>query len=127
VLEGGAVTLSSLSDAISSYPVMAEKKLVVLRDFDIQKPPSAMQDGLLTLLTDLPDYLVLIVSYDTIPYTEGKKSPLNDLIREKAIVVNFQKSSEAELVRWVQRRFSALGKTILREECGVSHLRFPVL
>ena len=112
VLEGSAVTLDSLSDAISSYPVMSEKKLVILRDFDIVKPPAAMQEGILTLLSDLPEYLCLIVSYDTIPFAQGKASSLADFVKESAVIVNFQKNGQAELIKWIRRRFFALDKTI---------------
>ena len=112
VLEGNAVTLDSLSDAILSYPVMSDKKLVILRDFDIAKPPAAMQDGIITLFKDLPEYLCLIVSYDTIPFAPGKTSPLTDLINDSAVIVNFQKSGQDELVKWIKRRFLAFDKTI---------------
>ncbi|MCX7615528.1 MAG: DNA polymerase III subunit delta [Clostridiales bacterium] len=116
VLEGSAVTLDNLSDAVLSYPVMAEKKLVILRDFDILKPPAAMQEGIRMLLTELPEYLCLIVCYDTIPFSTGKALPLMDLVKEKAAIVNFQKSGEAELVKWIKRRFSALNKSIETKE-----------
>ncbi len=112
VLEGSAVTLDSLSDAILSYPVMDENKLVILRDFDIAKPPAAMQEGVRALLSDLPEYLCLIASYDTISFAQNKTSPLGDVIRDKASVVNFEKQGSAELTKWVCRRFSALNKAI---------------
>ncbi|MDP4108757.1 MAG: DNA polymerase III subunit delta [Bacillota bacterium] len=112
VLEANAVTLGSLTDAISSYPVFSEKKLVVLRDFDILKPPAAMQDGLLSLIKDLPDYICLIASYDTISFPDAKLSAAGEEIKKKAVPVNFQKQGEAELTNWVIRRFAALGKNI---------------
>ena len=43
LLEGRGLTPEMLSEAVESYPAFAERKLVVVNDFDLYKPPAAFQ------------------------------------------------------------------------------------
>ena len=67
--EGKSMTHEQLSEAIDSYPAMSEKKLIVVTDFDLFKPPAGFSDVLPSLLSDLPEYVCLVFYYDVL---EGK-------------------------------------------------------
>lgn len=112
LLEGSGVTFDALSDAVFSYPMMADKKLVVLRDFDIMKPPAAMKDKIPELIANLPEETCLVCVYDTIKFDEDKKSDISDAVHNRGKIVEFAVSGNAELVRWIIRHFKALKKEI---------------
>lgn len=42
--DGKTVTPDQLRDAIESYPAMAERKIVIVHDFDLYKMPAAFSD-----------------------------------------------------------------------------------
>ena len=55
--EGKGLTPEQLTEAIDSYPAMSEKKLIIITDFDLSKPPAGFGDLLPEMLSDLPDYV----------------------------------------------------------------------
>ena len=55
--EGKGLTPEMLTEAIDSYPAMADKKLIIVKDFDLFKPPAGFADVLPSVLGDLPDPL----------------------------------------------------------------------
>ena len=52
--EGKGLTPEMLTEAIDSYPAMADKKLIIVKDFDLFKPPAGFADVLPGVLSDLP-------------------------------------------------------------------------
>ena len=58
--DGKSMSPDQLRDAIESYPAMAERKLVIVHDFDLYKMPAAFSEFLPALLADLPEYICLI-------------------------------------------------------------------
>ena len=42
--EGKGLTPEMLTEAIDSYPAMADKKLIIVKDFDLFKPPAGFAD-----------------------------------------------------------------------------------
>ena len=118
VFEGKALTPELLSNAIEGCPAMAERKVVVVKDFDLYKPPAGMQEALPTLLTDLPEYICLIFYYDILELKQDKRLKIHTLLSKNACFVEFSERSERELIDWVRRRFRALGKGIDDETCS---------
>ena len=62
--EGKGLTPEMLTEAIDSYPAMADKKLIIVKDFDLFKPPAGFADVLPGVLGDLPEYVCLVFYYD---------------------------------------------------------------
>ena len=62
--EGKGLTPEMLTEAIDSYPAMADKKLIIVKDFDLFKPPAGFADVLPSVLGDLPEYVCLVFYYD---------------------------------------------------------------
>ena len=54
--EGKGLTPEMLTEAIDSYPAMADKKLIIVKDFDLFKPPAGFAGGLpmMSFLSALP-------------------------------------------------------------------------
>ena len=61
LLEGNDVTSDSVDDAVDSFPMMSEKKLLVIKDSGIFKSPNEETKVFWQKrLADIPDYLLMI-------------------------------------------------------------------
>ena len=118
VLEGRGLTPEMLSEAVESYPAFAERKLVVVNDFDLYKPPAAFQGILPELLSDLPDYICLVFYYDTLTFKPDKRTKMHALLDKIACFAEFTHLDERELIAWVRRRVRALGKDMDQDTCA---------
>jgi len=111
---GPAVDMKSLSDAVDSLPFFSERTLIEVRDYDINKCRDADLKALKEITEDLPGYctLVFVLGPDYEP--DGRLSAYKT-IKEHGRVIQFTSQSTSQLVKWLSRRFEALGKTISRE------------
>lgn len=117
-LDGKYMTPEALSDAIESYPVMAERKLVVVTDFDIYKAPAPFQPVIETITEDLPDYICLVIYYDILEFKPDKRTKVYQKLDKIACVAEFSRMEERELIAWLRRGFRGLGKTIDDGTCS---------
>ncbi|MBP3311075.1 MAG: DNA polymerase III subunit delta [Butyricicoccus sp.] len=118
LLEGRGLTPEALTEAVESYPAFAERKLVIVNDFDLYKPPAAFQGVLSELLSDLPDYICLVFYYDTLAFKPDKRTKMHTLLDKTACFAEFSHLDERELIAWVRRRVRALGKDIDQDTCA---------
>ena len=109
ILAGKDFSLSRLHGLVDAMPMMSERTMVVINDWDMDKGD---REGLLELLGDLPDYVCLIFVYDVLEYKPDNRGKLAKLIKEKGKVVNFVRQGQKKLVKWVDARFQALGHDI---------------
>lgn len=101
-----------LEEALDCLPMMAERTLVLVTDFDLFKAGEKDREEYVRLLGDLPDYVCLVFVYDLIPYKGDARTKLAGAIKQNGVVVNFARQDQGDLVDWVRRRFRALGKDI---------------
>ena len=101
-----------LEEALDCLPMMAERTLVLVTDFDLFKAGEKDREEYIRLLGDLPDYVCLVFVYDLIPYKGDARTKLAGAIRQNGVVVNFARQDQGDLVDWVRRRFRPLGKDI---------------
>lgn len=106
--EGKNLTYEQLSEAVDSYPVMSEKKLIIVTDFDLFKPPAAFAGQLPDVLSHLPDYVCLVFYYDTIAGSPDKRTKLYQSLAKTACFADFPHLEERELVTWIQQQAKAL-------------------
>ena len=112
-LSGGRITAQDVADAVESMPMMAPSTLVTVTDWDIYKLDESQRSQLIELLEDLPDYCTVVFIYDTVPYKPDRKMKKLTAAMDKNVeVVEFQGQSRDALVRWLQKRFRALGRSI---------------
>lgn len=117
-LEGKSLTPEALNDAIESYPVMAERKLIIVTDFDLYKAPSPYHQVLETVLEDLPDYVCLVFYYDVLEFKPDKRTKIHKRLEKAACIVEYSYMTERELISWLRRRFRSLGKMIDDSTCS---------
>ena len=103
------VYLYMLTEAIDSYPAMADKKLIIVKDFDLFKPPAGFADVLPSVLGDLPEYVCLVFYYDVLDGKPDKRTKLYKTLEKHACFAEFAHAEEQELVAWLERRAKALG------------------
>lgn len=116
--EGKSLTPEQLTEAVDSYPAMSEKKLIIVTDFDLFKPPAGFSDFLPGLLGDLPDYVCLVFYYDVLDGKPDKRTKLYKVLEKSACFAEFAHQEERELVAWLERRARALQCSIAPEEAA---------
>ena len=110
------VAFEDLQEAVDSYPVMQEKKLVLVRDYDPFKANEATREKYSALLSDLPETCVLIFSFGE-KWKPDKRVKLYQLFSKLGEVVEFERAKQSELITWVKRRFATDGHSISTELC----------
>ena len=113
--EGRGLTLDTLFEAVDALPVFAERTLVEVHDFELQKLSEEAREELLALLSDLPEYVCLVFVYDTAEFKLDRRVKTNVAIGKLLTVVEFGLQEKADLILWIGKRFRALGKSIDRE------------
>ncbi|MGI6030721.1 MAG: DNA polymerase III subunit delta [Eubacteriales bacterium] len=113
-LDGRQLDVDELEAAVESYPMMWERKLVVV---DNLLPPvfqAKLADRLKLLLGDIPETTVCVFSYDSNVNLKDKKyASLMKLFQTcGATVVECGRPGEHDLARWVARHFAAAGKQV---------------
>lgn len=109
--QGKALETWELSDAVNAFPMMAERTVVLVYDYDLYKNESR-RDSLIELFSDLPDYVCLIFIYDLMDYKSGGNTKLGKLVKKTATVVEFKSQSQSDLNAWIRRRFQTFHKEI---------------
>lgn len=105
-----------LEQAVDCLPMMSERTLVVVTDFDLFGGGESQKTKLLSLLSGLPDYCCLVFVYDLLPYKADGRSKLAALLKDKGAVVAFKRQEQGDLTDWIVRRFKAAGRTIDTED-----------
>lgn len=116
-LDGDAVTLDGLTDAVESLPVMSERKLIFLRDFNLSRPPAELKDPLIGILENLPDYVCMVFYFDSLEYKPDKRLKLWQTALKQGQAVEFARAPQSELTPWIKRRFDTHEKRIDTADC----------
>ena len=111
-----SVALEDLQEAVDSYPVMQEKKLVLVRNYDIFKESDAKREKITALIQDLPETCVLVFIFSE-NWKPDKRVKLFSLFDKVGAVVEFKPASQGELIAWIKRRFRDANRDISTELC----------
>ncbi len=113
----------ALEEAVDCLPMMAERTLVEVADFDLFR--AGEKEEYIRILSNLPDYCCLVFVYDVLEYKPDARTKLAQAVKAHGTAVNFPRQGQRELTDWVRRHFKALGKDIdprlcweLIELCG---------
>ena len=112
-LPGKTLTMQQLSESIDAFPMMSQRTLIIVNDYDIFKAPEGDRATLTALFEDLPEYVCLVFLYDTVPYKgDARMKKLTGAIKSHGQIVQFTRQSQNDLIDWIRRRFKALGHDI---------------
>lgn len=102
----------ALEEAVDCLPMMAERTLIQVTDFDLFKAGEKDREEYVRILANLPDYCCLVLLYDVPEYKPDARTKLAQTVKAHGVVVNFARQSPRELADWVRRHFKAQGKEI---------------
>ena len=113
-LEG--VTAQQITDACETMPMMCDRRIVTVRDWAPLLPGKAKNeeaeaDWMGKWLENPPASCALVFYMREDP--DGRKK-MATLLKKKAVVVDFQPLSDAELSKWCAKRLKPHGKRISR-------------
>lgn len=118
-IPGKECTLQRLRETVDCLPVMSERTLVAVTDYDLYGGSAEARDGLCALLSDLPEDCCLVFYYDLLPFkADARMKKLTNLLKEKGLVVDFARQEPSDLKDWIVRRFKALGHDIAPREAA---------
>ena len=110
-INGPVIDMNELTEAVDALPFFSEHSFVELRDFDAARCRDADCDKLKKLIADIPDYCTLAFVFSSSNDPDGRTAAVKAL-KKAAHVIEFAEQEQSTLTRWVQKRFSALGKTV---------------
>ncbi len=113
-LSGKEFEVKRLQEMVDCLPMMSERTLIVVNDYDLAKGD---REGLFQVLSDLPEYVCLVFVYDLIEYKKvDARTKLAGVLKSKGSVVPFNRQGQNDLVDWISRRFRALDHDIGTED-----------
>ena len=122
-LEGKTLTYQTLLENVEAMPMLAERTMVQVVDWDLYKLNEEQRNGLIAILEDVPSYCCLVFVYDQLEYKPSKTyKKLYTAIDKHVEQVQFREQTQNDLLRWVSRRFKAEGHTI--DPTTAEHLLF---
>jgi DNA polymerase III subunit delta len=104
--EGGGIDLSQLRHACNSMPFLAEKRLVIVRDFFAASPAKETMDELLASLPQLPE-TTRLVFLESRPLSEKHPAVRLAHAEENGYVKAFNRPEGHDLERWIRQRVEA--------------------
>ncbi len=122
-LSGKGLTVQELFDMVEAMPMMTERTVVEVSDYDLFQLDEEQRSQLISVLEDFPPYCCLIFVYDLLEYKPDRKmKKLCAALDAHAEVVKFEAQERSDLLNWVRRRFKHLGKDI--DTHSAEHLLF---
>ena len=110
--------LQTFADAVEAMPMMAESTFVQVDDVDLFKLPEAERNKMGEILADIPEWCTVLFTYETVAWKPDKRfKKLWEVVEDNALIVEFQKQDQRDLVAWIQRHFLARKKRISGELC----------
>lgn len=111
--------IQSFADSVENMPMMAEATLVQVDEIDLFKLPESDRNKLGEILSDIPDWCTVIFTYETVQWKPDKRlKKLWEPIDQNAVIVEFARQSQRDLISWVTRHFAARGKQIFNDLCS---------
>lgn len=111
--------IQSFADSVENMPMMAEATLVQVDEIDLFKLPESDRNKLGEILSDIPDWCTVIFTYETVQWKPDKRlKKLWEPIDQNAVIVEFARQSQRDLISWVTRHFAVRGKQISNDLCS---------
>ena len=122
-LEGKGLTVQALTEAAEAMPMMAERTMVQVTDYDPYKLPEEQRNALVALLSDFPSHCCLVLVFDQAEYKPNRTyKKLHAALEKSAQAVQFAQQDQREILKWIAKRFKAAGHTI--DAAAAEHLVF---
>lgn len=113
----GNPSLDALSNAVSSLPVFAEKKIVVLNDFDAEKLDADTLNAVINIFSDIPESSVIITAVTGFE-VDAKKAKTKKLISSAdkyGVTCEFDYMQPSKVTELIIKKAARLGVIISRD------------
>ena len=121
--DGKTLTAQNLVEIAEAMPMMAERTMVVVSDWDLFRLPEEQRNKLIAFLEDLPPWGCVVFLYDTLPYQPNRTmKKLCKALDSYVEAVEFKPLSQGDLTAWIARQVRERGKEIDRRTA--EHLIF---
>ncbi|MBE6536989.1 MAG: DNA polymerase III subunit delta [Ruminococcaceae bacterium] len=112
VFDGADIDLAEIAEAIKAPPMMSDLKLIEWKYPDLDKMKESDKKTLISISESLADYpyitLVLFSDIDGFDPGTAKRPSKNAKLFSKSFnLINFEKSTDAQLISWLKRHFDA--------------------
>ena len=134
--EGKTLTADLLEETIDTLPVFSDRTFIEIRDYqlfprkrDSDEPPSEKtkkkdakktrrmdEPPMQRILTSLPDYVCVLIIFDTIEYKPDTRTKYSKDILQHAQVIEFSVQDRGNLTKWLMNHYKTAGKKIGRAE-----------
>ena len=103
----GEAKMQSVYDAVTAFPMMSDKRVVVLRDFAVDKAPAAETEKLFAAINDMPDTTIFVIWFETVDINIKKPGDkvtalFNEVHNAGGNIFNICRKSSAEIVKLLQ-------------------------
>ena len=112
ICDGKSLSYEDFTEFCDGFPMMASRKLLLIHDFNINKPPAEYKDKLPEFLTNVPEYLTVVFYMADEEFKPDKRLTLWKSMDKVASVSEVNRASRSDLTAWIKRRFKALEKDI---------------
>ena len=114
VFDGADIDLAEIFESIKSPPMMSDFKLIEWKYPDIEHMKESERKSLLEIAAMVSEYpYIVFVIFSDIdgfnPGTQKRPSKLAAKFSKEFDIVNFEKSTDAQLVGWLKRHFDSEG------------------
>lgn len=117
------MSVEALQDAVEAMPMMADRTLVQVDDYNPFAQNEETREKLTALLSDVPDTCCVVFCYDIVKFSvDSRMAKLAAAVKQYGVQVEFCKQTNAALSEWIARHFRNWEKTIPPELC--QHLIF---
>ena len=111
--------IQSFADSVENIPMMAESTLVQVDEVDFFKMPESDREKIGEILGDIPEWCTVVFTYVATPWKPDKRlKRLWDAVDSNALIVEFAKQDQRDLIAWVTRHFAAHKKNISADLCA---------
>ena len=87
----------SLGQIVDCLPMMSQRTMVVVYDYDLFKAPAEQREAMAALFADLPEYVCLVFVYDLIEYKPDARTKLAAAIKANGTAVKFTRQEQGDL------------------------------
>lgn len=109
----------AFANAVESLPMMAETTFVLVDDIDLFVLNEQEREKMIEVFSDIPEYCTVVFSYEATPWKPDKRlQKLWKAIEANAVIVEFAKQEQRDLINWVGRHFAANKKQIAPGLCS---------
>lgn len=110
--QGKECSVDWIAQAVDCLPMMSERTLVLVTDFELMGQGEKGRQQLIELFEDLPDYCCLVFVYDLLNFKVDGRSKLGTYLKKSEALVNFQRQSTGDLTDWIVRKCKAMGHRV---------------